>query len=212
MKNIIITGAAGNLGSAVVKNFLANNYRVIPFVSMRDKTSEIKVHNKEAIPLDLTDEEACKNQTENIAKKYGSIDAAVLTAGSFIPGDIEHVSKYDFEKMIAINFITAFNMAQPVFLQMKKQKEGGKIIFIGSGPGEDGAKAAKSVAYGFSKSLLFRLAELINSEGNKINISAEVIIPTTIDTPQNREAMPTADFSKWMSAESIAEEIYLAVK
>ncbi|MEP7169524.1 MAG: short-chain dehydrogenase, partial [Bacteroidota bacterium] len=95
--------------------------------------------------------------------------------------------------------------------QLKIQAKGGKIILIGSEPGKDGSKAKGSVAYGFTKSLLFRLAELINAEGRDKNISAHVIIPTTMDTPQNRAAMPKADFSKWTTPEKVSEEIFAAV-
>jgi hypothetical protein len=58
---------------------------------------------------------------------------------------------------------------------------------------------------------VFRLAELINEEGKGKNISAHVIVPTTMDTPQNRAAMPNADFSKWTTTAKIAEEIARAL-
>ena len=212
MKSVIITGAAGNLGLAVTDCFLKHEFKVAACISPRDADFALNNSNATIYPLDLTNMEDCKKCSEEIISKYKTIDAAVLTVGAFATGTMETVTKNDFDKMFALNFMTAFNIAQPVYLQMKKQHFGGKIILIGSGPGEDGSKAAGSVAYGFSKSLLFRLAELINSEGVQFNISAQVIIPTTIDTPQNRLAMPTADFSKWMTPESLANEIYLKVE
>jgi NAD(P)-dependent dehydrogenase (short-subunit alcohol dehydrogenase family) len=64
------------------------------------------------------------------------------------------------------------------------------------------------VAYGLAKSLIFRLAELMNDEAKGTNVVTSVVIPSTIDTPQNRKAMPDADPSKWVKAEAIADVIY----
>ena len=64
------------------------------------------------------------------------------------------------------------------------------------------------VAYGLAKSLIFRLAELMNDEAKGHNVVISVIVPSTIDTPQNRSSMPDADFNKWVKAEAIADTIY----
>jgi NAD(P)-dependent dehydrogenase (short-subunit alcohol dehydrogenase family) len=64
------------------------------------------------------------------------------------------------------------------------------------------------VAYGMAKSLIFRLAELMNEEAKGYNVVTTVIVPSTIDTPQNRKSMPDADFSKWVKPEAIADIIY----
>jgi NAD(P)-dependent dehydrogenase (short-subunit alcohol dehydrogenase family) len=211
MKNIIVTGASGNLGKATVKLFLKNNFHVAGCISPHDSGAEMDNSNLDVYPLDLTEPAACENLVHKVLQKQKTIYAVVLTVGGFIVGNIETVSKTDFEKMFALNFMTAFNMAQPVFKQMKIQPGGGKIILIGSDPGKDGSKAKGSVAYGLSKSLLFRLAELINAEGKEKNISAQVIVPTTMDTPQNRASMPDADFTKWTTPEIIAKEIFSVV-
>ena len=207
MKNILVTGAKGNLGNAVVKTFLQNNHKVIACISLKDKELGIDHPDVSVFSIDLNDSDACNVFSQSIFSQYKTIDAAVLTVGGFIPGNMEAVTIADFEKMIALNFYTAFNLVQPLIKQMKQQISGGKIILIGSGPGKDVTKGKGSVAYGFSKSLVFRLAELINEEGKEKSITAHVIVPTTIDTPQNRAAMPNADFSKWESPESIALKI-----
>src|SRR5258705_3949473 len=124
MKNIIVTGAKGNRGTVVVKNFLTNNYKVIACISERNSEPAMENPNVEYFPLDLTDSEACKIFSETIIQKYKTIDVAVLTVGGFIAGNMEMVTKQDFEKMFALNFITAFNMVQPLFKQMKTQAGG----------------------------------------------------------------------------------------
>ena len=79
---------------------------------------------------------------------------------------------------------------------------------IGSKPGIDMHNSKGMVAYGLSKSLIFRLAELFNDESKGTDVIAHVIVPSTIDTPQNRKSMPDADYSKWVKAEMIAEVIH----
>jgi NAD(P)-dependent dehydrogenase (short-subunit alcohol dehydrogenase family) len=106
-----------------------------------------------------------------------------------------------------LNFQTAYNIARPVFLQMMKQGSG-RIFLIGSRQGLNILKGKGALAYSLSKSLLFRLAELLNAEAKGKNVVVSVIVPSTIDTPQNRESMPDADFSSWVTASQIADIIY----
>jgi NAD(P)-dependent dehydrogenase (short-subunit alcohol dehydrogenase family) len=104
-------------------------------------------------------------------------------------------------------------MAQRIFQHMLTQKEGGRLIFIGARPGLDAKAASTSLAYGLSKSLIFYLADILNatahgsSHGQKV--TASVVVPSTIDTPQNRAAMPKADFSHWVKAEEVADTLLL---
>jgi NAD(P)-dependent dehydrogenase (short-subunit alcohol dehydrogenase family) len=90
---------------------------------------------------------------------------------------------------------------------MMKQGHG-RIFIIGSKAGLTSKDGKGVVAYGLAKSLLFRLAELMNAEAKGKNVVTSVIVPSTIDTPQNRESMPDSDFEKWVKAESIADIIY----
>jgi NAD(P)-dependent dehydrogenase (short-subunit alcohol dehydrogenase family) len=81
----------------------------------------------------------------------------------------------------------------------------GRLVFVGARPALE-ADAAKSViAYALSKSLLFKMAEILNKEAKGKNVVAAVIAPSTIDTPQNRESMPKANPDNWVKASQIAE-------
>jgi NAD(P)-dependent dehydrogenase (short-subunit alcohol dehydrogenase family) len=84
----------------------------------------------------------------------------------------------------------------------------GRIFLIGSRAGLDAGSSKGMVAYGLAKSLLFRLAQLMNDEAGKHNVVTSVVIPSTIDTPQNRQFMPGADFNSWVKADTIADVIY----
>jgi NAD(P)-dependent dehydrogenase (short-subunit alcohol dehydrogenase family) len=90
---------------------------------------------------------------------------------------------------------------------MMKQNSG-NIFLIGSRPGLNAAAGKGMVAYGLGKSLIFRLAELMNDEAKGHNVTTSVVVPGTIDTPQNRKAMPDANFSNWVKPEAIADAIY----
>jgi len=169
---------------------------------------ELSDPNFETVTADLMNEDASQKLIDSIVTKQKSIDAAILTVGGFAMGKIADTKTSDVTKQIRLNFETAYNVARPVFNQMMKQKEG-RIFLIGSRPGSDMHNSKGMVAYGMAKSLIFRLAELMNDEAKGHNVVTTVIVPSTIDTPQNRESMPDADFSKWVKAEAIADIIYL---
>jgi NAD(P)-dependent dehydrogenase (short-subunit alcohol dehydrogenase family) len=90
---------------------------------------------------------------------------------------------------------------------MLKQNNG-RIFIIGSRPGLNAMHGKGMVAYGLAKSLIFRLAEMMNDEAKGTNVVTSVVVPSTIDTPQNRKAMPDADPSKWVKPEAIADAIW----
>lgn len=207
MKTAIITGASGNLGLAVVQKFLAEGYYVVGTVHNNTATIDIRDKNLETVAVDLMNEEASQKFIEGVASKRNSIDAAILTAGGFAMGKIADTKTSDVLKQYKLNFETAYNVARPVFNQMMKQGSG-RIFLIGSRPGSDMRFSKGMIAYGMTKSLLFRLAELMNDEAKGHDVVTCVIAPSTIDTPQNRQSMPDADFNKWVKPEAIAGVIY----
>jgi len=205
MKTAIITGSSGNLGRAVVKKFLTEGYKVIG-TDMHMHPDNVHDHF-EHVTVDLTNEKDADNFISEVIKKNQAIDAAVLTVGGFAMGKIAETKIGDIKKQFLLNFETAYNTAKPIFLQMIKQNSG-RIFMIGSRPGSDMKSSKGMVAYGITKSLIFRLAELMNEEAKGTNVITTVIVPSTIDTPENRKAMPDVDSSKWVKPENIAAIIY----
>lgn len=108
---------------------------------------------------------------------------------------------------IKLNVETAYNAIRPLFEHMMARGRG-RIFMIGSKPGIDMLQSKGMVAYGLSKSLIFRLAELMNEEAKPKDVVTSVIVPSVMDTPHNRTALPDADFSKWVKADDIAELIH----
>ena len=208
MKTAIITGASGNMGQAVVKKFLAEGYNVVGTIVPNDPVPfDINDAKLEKVLVDLMNEEDAQKFTENVVAKYGSVDAVVLTVGGFAMGKIADTKTSDIARQYKLNFETAYNVARPAFIQMMKQNSG-RIFLIGSRPGIDAKNGKGMVAYSLGKSLIFRLAALMNEEAHGKNVVANVVVPSTIDTPQNRKAMPAADFSSWIKPEDIAAAIF----
>lgn len=208
MKTVIVTGASGNMGYAVVKKFIHEGYLVIGTIIPNDPVAmDFPADKFEKVIVDLMREDDSQKFVESVAEKHGSIDAAVLTVGGFAIGAIAETKTADILKQYKLNFETAYNVARPVFTQMMKQKSG-RIFLVGSKPGLSAANSKGMVAYSLGKSLIFRLAELMNGEAKGHNIVTSVIIPSTIDTAQNRKSMPNEDFSKWVRPEDIADIIY----
>lgn len=208
MKTAIVTGASGNMGQAVVKKFIDEGYKVIGTIIPNDPVSlDFPPDSFEKIVVDLANEDDSAKFIAGVVSKYGSVDAAVLTVGGFAMGSIAETKTSDIVKQYKLNFETAYNVARPVFIQMMKQKSG-RIFIIGSKPGLSAKNGKGMVAYSLAKSLIFRLAELMNDEAKGTNVVISVVIPSTIDTPQNRKAMPDADPEKWVKPEAIADIIY----
>jgi NAD(P)-dependent dehydrogenase (short-subunit alcohol dehydrogenase family) len=206
-KTAIVTGASGNLGQAVVKKFIDKGYKVIGTVTRNDSgTYDYPVDQFEKIVVDLIHEDEAEKMVEGVISKYGAVDVAVLTVGGFAMGTVAETKIMDIQKQYALNFETTYNIARPVFVQMMKQDQG-RIIIIGSKPGLDAQYGKGMVAYGLGKSLVFRLAELMNVEAGDHPVLTSVVVPGTIDTPQNRLAIPDANFDEWVKPETLAEII-----
>jgi NAD(P)-dependent dehydrogenase (short-subunit alcohol dehydrogenase family) len=207
MKNILITGASGNLGKATVEKFLAEGFNVIAIVSP-GKTLGYEVSKPVGIyEADLMDEKAVESVISKILADHKSIYGAVLTVGGFAMGPLESTDGAALQKMFTLNFNTAFFTARPIFKHMLSRQTG-RIILVGARPALMADEGKGVVAYALSKSLIFKLSELLNAEGKSKNVLSSVVVPSIIDTPANRQAMPNADFSKWLSPEKIAAIIY----
>jgi NAD(P)-dependent dehydrogenase (short-subunit alcohol dehydrogenase family) len=202
---VIITGANGNLGTAVTKEFLNKGYKVIATVIDEEAKKGMTQHpNLQTEVVDLTNEEQTNAFIRRIIDRYGKIDGGLLLVGGFAMGGIADTSSNDIKKQFTLNFDTAYHVVQPLFQHMIKNDHG-RIVLIGSRPAIEAAAGKNMIAYGLSKSLLFKLAEYLNADAKGKNVSVEVVAPSTLDTPANRKSMPDADPSKWVKPESLAE-------
>jgi NAD(P)-dependent dehydrogenase (short-subunit alcohol dehydrogenase family) len=205
---VFVTGSSGNLGKAITRKFLAAGDRVIGTLLPEEGFAPTPADKGlETRHIDLLNESETAAIIESDIREYGGIDIAVLTAGGFAMGDIAQTDTGAFYHQLRLNFETAYNAARPVFLHMM-EKGRGRIFLIGSRPGLDMRNGKGMVAYSLSKSLIFRLAELMNNEAKGTDVVVTVLVPSIIDTPQNRKSMPDADFKAWMDPADMADIIY----
>lgn len=206
MKTVLITGASGNLGSAVVTTLHTKGFGICATVGsggIPDGYDRLTLDTRQ---VNLTDEGAVSRYAQEMIQQHPELNAAVLLVGGFASGSIQETDSAALDKQIALNFKTAYFIVKSL-LDHFVQRGGGQFILIGSRPALQADAGKNMVGYALSKSLVHYLAELINAFGKGKNISATVIVPSTIDTEANRKAMPKADFSKWVKAEDIAETI-----
>lgn len=211
MKTIIITGASGNVGRAAVEKFLSEGWHILATVAPGESLGFHEHHKQITIAhVDLTDEADASDFVETVINNLGRIDAALFLVGGYAPGSLQHTDGKLIHQMMSLNFDTTYFLARPIFTFMVTQNYG-RLVMIGARPGMEASAAKSSLAYGLSKSLLFHLAEVLNVEGSDHNVTTTVVVPSTIDTPQNREAMPNADFTSWVTPEAVANTIAFAV-
>lgn len=202
---ILITGANGQLGTVVVKKFLEEKYKIIAVgrsASAPENTKGNPLYNYHKVNLASEPETAAFAQ--EAIKQYGRIDGALLLAGGFAMGSIGDTDGKALKEMFSLNFDTAYNIARPVFQHMV-QNGYGRLVFVGSRPALEPKEGKSKMAYALSKSLLLRLAEMLNAEAKGKNVVTSVIAPSIIDTAENRKDMPDANYENWVKAEQIAE-------
>lgn len=211
MKTVIITGANGNLGSAVTNTFLDKGYKVVATIIAETMRPEMPAHpNLEVQVVDLGNEEATVSFVNRVIAKYKTVDAALMLVGGFAMGNVAATTSADIQKQFSLNFETAYHVARPLFQHMMGNGNG-RLVFIGARPALEASQGMNLVAYGLSKSLLFKLAEYLNAEAKGKNVVATVVAPSTLDTPLNRKSMPDTDPAIWVKPSALAELLAFVV-
>jgi NAD(P)-dependent dehydrogenase (short-subunit alcohol dehydrogenase family) len=159
--------------------------------------------------VDLTNPDSLERMVKSACERFGCIDALVNTVGGYRGGKPVHETELsDWDFLFGVNLRTTLLCCRAVVPQMLHQG-GGKIVTVASRDGLAGS--AGYSAYSASKSAVLRLTESMAAELKTSNINVNCIMPGTIDTPQNRKAIPGGDFSKWVAPEAIAEVILFLI-
>ncbi len=201
-KTILITGVNGNLGYAVAQKFQDEGYKIYGTARQSIDLEEVITSS-----VDLTNEQAVQEYVDQLILQSPDLNATVLTVGAYEGGDLHATNQSSLRKMYALNFETAYFVVRALLTHFEKTG-GGHFVLIGSRAAFDATAAMHNIAYGLSKTALAALADIINAYGKDKNIQCSVVVPSTIDTPPNRAAMPEADFDKWTTPEAIADAIY----
>ncbi|MEM6845760.1 MAG: SDR family NAD(P)-dependent oxidoreductase [Bacteroidota bacterium] len=207
-KIALVTGASGHLGKAVTASLLAKGTTVIGTVITPQESLDFDDHPAfEKYVVDVSNEVEVGQLVDYIIQNYGQVDFAALLVGGFGMGTLSKTSVSDLEKMYRLNFLTAYLCCQNLLAQMQKQEQGGHIVMVGARPALQPSAAADMVSYSLSKSLLFQLHKIINAKTTETGVRSSVIVPSVLDTPPNRESMPDADFSDWVTPKQVAETV-----
>lgn len=198
---VLITGAKGGLGTFVTSAFLTAGSRVIG-VSRSISASDFPHERFTAMPAELTGGDAARKIIADALAQFGRIDALVHLMGAFAGGSsVADTDDATLDRMLDLNFKSTFHMVRAVLPQMRKQAEG-RIAAIGSKAAVE--PQALAGVYAASKAAVVSLIRTIARENADLGISANVVLPGTMDTPANRAAMPAADFSQWVDPDQVA--------
>lgn len=198
----MLTGAAGSLGRAVAAAFAARGANLV----LLDRRSAGTESEKQiALAVDLLDAASVRAAVGQALARFGSIHVLCNIAGGFRMGaPVHETTAEDWDFLIDINARTLLHTAQAVVPHMLAAG-GGKIVNIGAYAAQKGA--ARMGAYVSSKSAVIRLTETMAAELRERNINVNCVLPTIIDTPENRAAMPKADPRRWVAPSDLAEVI-----
>jgi NAD(P)-dependent dehydrogenase (short-subunit alcohol dehydrogenase family) len=184
---VVVTGASGNLGSAVVA---------------RVERDGAKVFGVDRRVADVTDEAQVEKAYDAAVSKLGPLWGAVHCTGGWEGGAVASTSVATFEKMIALNLRSTFLCCRAA---MRRMSAGGRIVNVAAYGPATFTGIARNAAYAASKAGVIALTRAIAEEGGPVR--ANCVAPGTMRTPQNAAAMPGTDPSKWTPLEDVAEAI-----
>lgn len=208
---VIVTGAAGNLGQVVGRAFLSAGATLVLtdhatnrlhqiFSNIADSPKHYLVDS-----VDATESDSVQSMVEETISRFGRVDVLVNTVGGFRGGTtVPETPLETWDLMVNLNARSVFIASRAVIPHMLQQGSG-KIVSVAARSGLEGSK--KNAAYSASKSAVIRLTESMAVELKGSGITVNCILPSIIDTPQNRQAMPRADHRRWVKPEALADVI-----
>ena len=204
----LVTGSTGNLGRAVAKAFGERGANLV-LLGHRREALVSAFGNEDARRMfasaDLLDQRKVDAVVRVAIERFGRIDVLCNIAGGFRMGTPVHaMSDDDWSLMFDVNVRTLLNCVRAVVPHMI-EAGGGKIVNIGAASAQRGA--ANMGAYCAAKSSVIRITESMAAELRDKNVNVNCVLPTTIDTPENRAAMPGADPARWVAPEDLANVI-----
>ena len=207
----IITGASGNLGSAVAKKLINSGSKLALVDRHLDILQNVYKGDFDpentmfVAPADVLDKSSVESMTTDTLDRFNRIDILVNTVGGYSAGTPTHETTLEtWDYMLNLNARSVFITSSAIIPAMIEQNSG-KIINIASRAALVGS--ANAAAYSASKSAVIKISESMSSELKDFGINVNCVIPGTLDTVQNRQSMPDANFDSWVAPTSIADVI-----
>ncbi len=209
-KVILVTGAAGNLGHAVAQGFSGHGTH-LALLDLNTQGIQHTIESCEgyisakAFSTNLIEPASVDASIAAVIEEFGRIDVLANIAGGFTMGPlIQDTDDKDWDFMMNLNVRSVFHTCRRVIPEMLGNG-GGRIINVSARAAEQGK--GRMGPYCASKAAVLTLTESLAAENKYDNINVNCILPGTIDTPQNREAMPEADFSHWVPPAALADVV-----
>lgn len=209
-KVVLVTGSSGGLGTEVAHAFLKAGASVVLTYYSSDSLQSLQkicgvAKNTFLLRGDFTKEDDVKILVSEAVKRFGKIDVLANVIGGYTTGKpVTAIAEKEWDHMMNINLKTAFLLSKHVVAQMVKQSSG-RVIHVAARSGLRGA--GSDAAYIASKSGVIRLVESLSEEVKSKGINVNCIMPSIIDTEENRKAMPSADHAKWVTPADISKVI-----
>jgi len=207
-KVVLISGAAGALGSAVTREFARTEARLALTGRSEQKLERLAAEvglPAERIftaPADVAQADGVKDLMEAITAHFGRVDVLLNTVGGWSGGKpVGETEVEQWERMLTLNLRSAFLLSRTV-LPLMLESGWGRIVHVSSKTAV--APRARQAGYAVAKMGVITLTEVIAAEVKGTGVTANVILPSIIDTPANRKMMPKADPRKWVEPERIA--------
>lgn len=208
---VLINGATGGLGPAVVKVFADEGAQLILSSRKQEELDELAqecglVSNQALLlPVNALNAEEVDQGIKQAEERFGRLDVVVQVTGAFKMMPVTEMDAKTWNLLVGLNLNAAFFVAHAVLPGMLARRSG-KLIFVSS---RGASQAAANLAgYGASKGGLEMLVRDLAEETRQHNVNINAVSPSVIDTPANRAAMPDADYSAWVTPESIAGVIH----
>jgi NAD(P)-dependent dehydrogenase (short-subunit alcohol dehydrogenase family) len=200
-KVVLVTGADGGLGVHVTQAFLDAGATVIG-TSRKIQQSDFDHPNFTALSAEISTREGAKVLVDQVVARFGKLDVLAHTVGGFSGGQsVADTDDATFQRMFDLNLNCVFHILRSAVPPLR-QTGNGRIIAIGSRAALE--PAASVGAYSASKAAMVSLVRTAALENKDAGLTANVILPGTMDTPANRKAIPNADFSKWVRPTTVA--------
>lgn len=213
---VLVTGATGSLGSAVSRRFAEAGCSLALTGRSTDEleklASELGISGERVITLagDVSDEDFVRNMVEAVLRQMGGLHVLLNTVGGWSGGrPVQELSFENWKQALNTNLHTAFLLSKTALPPMI-EAGWGRIIHVGAMTAKK--PRANQAEYTVSKRALIALTEVIAEEVKGSQITSNLILPSIIDTPSNRDSFPGGDYHSWVKPEHIAEMMHVLCK
>lgn len=207
-KTVVITGGTGGLGTALVRRLISQDYRIAVTYLLPDEAqsfeTEFEVDEKRVMltRVDCTNAEAVNTYIKELSGRWGEIHALCGLVGGWAGGrDVEETDDVRFERMLDLNLRSSFYAVRAVIPHLK-DAGWGRILLVGSRGAVDNPEAQG--AFNIAKAGVAALGQSVATELDGTGVTANVLVPSVIDTPATRRSIPYADYVNWPTPDEIA--------